>query len=463
MGLGRYLATALLAGAAFLYSPSSHAEDIQQKVTFKDSAAQARVTPGRTLEGRLSVSASREKNKLVLEISAKDCEIRTGFSEFYVSLPGESDITELKQTAKVRERTQDGRGYEEKWIDLTPNEAFKKSALWVADWGLGHVPIPLLSEAMGTVSDTKETRIQSWARQMKKKGLFMEELSPHYPKMPTAHSTSITRRYEMSLDLEPSKAPEARMQVCLQDQYERTVTINDISVKFDGKSKLDTQTPAQLPKDLEKFLLDDKEIIFEKMYGPDEIKKIGGAFQQVNGCYFLFYNYPTEPVDIRVETLITSKKDGEVYEEKIWKAGNFEQTKFKDDDFLDWAKGYRDSIRKGFPIRIIRCLDDEFTKVKQRTGGAAIILDTADYTIGYIGYIPSETLDAWQKETEPKKREANERTAAEFKNKLTRLRDSLKQKSEIKEENVERYFENLQKYLVPQPERTGPMEHIHIH
>ena len=268
MSLCKYLATALLAGAAFLYSPNTYAEDTQQNVAFNDSAAQARKTPNRNLEGKLNVSASRDKNKLVLEVNAENCQIRTGYSEFYIGLPGESEITELIQTAKVNERTPDGRGYEEKWIDLAPNEAFKKSALWIAEWGLGHVPIPLLSQAMGTVSDAKEARIQSWARQMKKKGLFMEELSPHYPKMPAAHSTNITRRYEMTLDVEPTKVPEARMQICLQDQYERTVTINDISVKFDEKAKV------QIPKNIEALLPSDPELKLKYFYGPKEFSQL---------------------------------------------------------------------------------------------------------------------------------------------------------------------------------------------
>jgi hypothetical protein len=467
MGLGKYLAAGLLAGAAFFYSPSSHAEDTQQKVTFKDSAAQARVTPGRTLEGRLSVSASREKNKLVLEISAKDCEIRTGFSEFYVSLPGESDITELKQTAKVRERTQDGRGYEEKWIDLTPNEAFKKSALWVADWGLGHVPIPLLSEAMGTVSDTKETRIQSWARQMKKKGLFMEELSPHYPKMPTAHSTSITRKYEMTLDVEPKeKVPEARMQICLQDQYERTVTINDISVKFDGKSKLDTQTPAQLPKDLEKFLLDDSDLKLVKFWGP---KEISAATKNTFQDYYLIkYEHSKISADITMLVLIMNKNESEKKAKECWfKPGkDWEKNEENPGGYFHYKREDTETYREAMPGRIVSdCIgNEEIYALRVKTRVASIRLYSTDYIISYCGYIPPETLDAWKQEADPNKREANQKKIAEFKNKLTRLRDSLKQKGEIKEPRIlEEYFMDLQKYLVPQPERTGPMEHIHIH
>lgn len=290
MGLGRYLATALLAGAAFLYSPSLHAEDTQQKVTFKDSAAQARVTPGRTLEGRISVSASREKNKLVLEISAKDCEIRTGFSEFYIGLPAESEIAEMKQTAKIKERAQDGQG-EEKWIDLyTVNELVEKGIFKAADYVADKVKVPVLTELfIDKVEKTKAARIQEWYKQMKKKGLFMEELSPDYPKIPSAHLTNLARKYEITLDVEPTRVPEARMQICLQDQYERTVTINDISVKFDGKSKLDTQTPAQLPKDLEGLLIKDPELKLMKYYGPKELSQ--SLNSDIRNTYLLKYQH----------------------------------------------------------------------------------------------------------------------------------------------------------------------------
>jgi len=292
MGLGRYLATALLAGAAFLYSPSLHAEDIQQKVAFKDSAAQARVTPGRDLEGTLNVSASRDKNKLVLEVSAGNCEIRTGFSEFYIGLPAESEIAEMKQRAKIKERAQDGRG-EEKWIDLYPvNELVEKGIFKAADYVADKVKVPVLTELLiDKVEKTKAARIQEWYKQMKKKGLFMEELSPDYPKIPSAYLTNISRRYEITLDVEPTKVPEARIQVCLQDQYERNITINDISVKFDGR-KIKQQVQVNVPKGLEKFLINDKDFVPTKFFGPEEINKILGT--SVKDSYLIEYQSSPE-------------------------------------------------------------------------------------------------------------------------------------------------------------------------
>lgn len=461
MGLGKYLAAGLLAGAAFLYSPSLHAEDTQQKVTFNDSAAQARKTPGRNLEGRLSVSASRDKSKLVLEISAEGCEIRTGFSEFYIGLPAESEIAKLKQTAKIKESTQDGRG-EEKWIDLYPvNELVEKGIFKAADYVADKIKVPVLTELLiDKVEKTKAARIQEWYKQMKKKGLFMEELSADYPKIPSAHETTIARRYEIILDVEPTKVPEARMQVCLQDQYERNITINDISVKFDGKSKMQQPQAAKpnLPAGLEKFLLDDPDLKLVKFWTPKEIS--AATKDTFQDFYLVKYEYSKSSVNIPVAVLIMNTNELDKKADEHWNkiAESLRNLGAK----VDEPKP-KDTYQSMIASRIVKgCIgEDEFMKVKERTGLAVIILDPTDYTIGYIGNIPSETLDAWQKETDPKKREANERTAAEFKNKLTRLRDSLKQKSEIKEQRIEEYFERVQKYLAPQPERTGPMEHVH--
>lgn len=450
MGLGKYLAAGLLAGAAFLYSPSLHAQDVQQKVTFNDSAAQARKTPGRNLEGRLSVSASRDKSKLVLEISAEGCEIRTGFSEFYIGLPAESEIAELKQTAKIKESTQDGKG-EEKWIDLyTVNELVEKGIFKAADYVADKVSVPVLTELLtDKVEKTKAARIQEWYKQMKKKGLFMEELSPDYPKIPSAHLTSLARRYEITLDIEPTKVPEARMQVCLQDQYERNITINDISVKFDGKSQMQqVQQTAKpnVPAGLEKFLLDDPEIIFEKIYGPDEIKKMGfGEFDEKD-CYILLYNCQATPVNIRIGIAIANKKEVEMYAEHMWKV------RLKDAErYGESVYGSKDNIIKNYARRMIeQCPKEEFRDILQRTGGGvSISLDTADYIIEYFGYIPVETLNPWTylNETDTNKREANEKIVTNFKNKILRLRDSLKQKGEIKKDNTEKYFKDFGKAL----------------
>jgi hypothetical protein len=470
MGLGKYLAASLLAGAAFLYSPSLHAQDIQQNVAFNDSAAQARKTPGRNLEGRLSVSASREKNKLVLEISAKDCQIRTGFSEFYIGLPAESEITELKQTAKIKEMAQDGQG-EEKWIDLyTVNELVEKGIFKAADYVADKVKVPVLTELLiDKVEKTKAARIQEWYKQMKKKGLFMEELSPDYPKMPSAHETTIARKYEITLDVEPTKVPEARMQICLQDQYERTVTINDITVKFDGKSQ--TQQAQQtakpnVPAGLEKFLLDDSDLKLVKFWGP---KEISAATKNTFQDYYLIkYEHSKISADITMLVLIMNKNESEKKAKECWfKPGkDWEKNEENPGGYFHYKREDTETYREAMPGRIVSdCIgNEEIYALRVKTRVASIRLYSTDYIISYCGYIPPETLDAWKQEADPNKREANQKKIAEFKNKLTRLRDSLKQKGEIKEPRIlEEYFMDLQKYLFPVPERTGPMEHIHIH
>jgi hypothetical protein len=338
MSFKQYLGAFLLGAAAYLYSPVLQAEDIQQKVMFKDSKFQAGFTPGRDLEGTLNVSATRDKNKLVLEVSAEKCEIKTENSEFCLCLPVEPEIIEMKQTARVDERTQDGRGYEVKWIDLMPNEAFEKTSIRLATWLVGQVPIPFLSEAMDKVQDNKRTREEELARKMKKKSLVIMKLSPHYPKMPGAYPTTIARKYEMTLDMEPDKTPEAYLQVCLEDPDKRTVIINGISVKFDGKSQKPQTT--RVPKsDLEKFLLEDIlnsgarlhtfenkncKFTLQEFYDPGELSKALGI--PVKNSYLVKYHYQLPRPDGTYETdfylaLVDSNTDKNLVSNKytnIW-------------------------------------------------------------------------------------------------------------------------------------------------
>lgn len=294
MSFRQYLGAFLLAGASLLYSPSLQAENIQRKVTFTGSSKNDMIE---NLEGTLNVSATRDKNKLVLEVSAEKCEIRTGFSEFYLCLPVKPEITEMKQTAEVDERTQDGRGYEAKWIDLMPNEAFEKTSIRLASWLVGQVPIPFLSEAMDKVQDNKRTQEEELARTMKKKSLVIMKLSPHYPKMPGAYTTTIARKYEITLDMEPDKTPEAYLQVCLQDPNGRTFTIDEILVKFDGKSqKPQTEKQAgkfDIPKSLDDYLIDDKDLKMTNFYGPKELSEV--LNQPAKNSYFIKYQTDSKP------------------------------------------------------------------------------------------------------------------------------------------------------------------------
>jgi hypothetical protein len=83
--------------------------------------------------------------------------------------------------------------------------------------------------------------------------------------------------------------PEARMQVCLQDQYERTVTINDISVKFDGKSKAAEQVKPNVPNSIEEFLIKEPEFRLVKYYGPKELNQRLNS--DVKSTYLLKYQH----------------------------------------------------------------------------------------------------------------------------------------------------------------------------
>lgn len=275
MSFKQYLGAFLLGAAAYLYSPVLPAETVQQKVTFTGSSKNDMIED---LEGTVTATAYQEGQTLYLTLIANKCKIKKGYSKIEVGLPAESDIIEMKQTAEVEVRKEDGRGYEKKLIELHPeNELVNKGITKAAESVAGEVKIPIIQGLwLDSVEKTKRERIQVWYKQMKHEGLFMEDIPFYSAKRSDKcdDNLAFARNYKFTLNVKPSIIPKAILQVCLEDPNERPATINEISIKFDEKPDLGIQTPLQISKDLEGFLINDPELKLVKYYGPKELSKI---------------------------------------------------------------------------------------------------------------------------------------------------------------------------------------------
>jgi hypothetical protein len=292
MSFKEYLGAFLLGAAAYLYSPVLQAEDIQQKVTFTGSSKNDMIED---LEGTVTATAYQEGQTLYLTLIADKCKIRKGYSRIEIGLPAESDIIEMKQTAEVDVRTEDGRSYERKLIELHPeNELINKGITKAAESVAGKIKIPIIQELwLDNVEKTKSERIGAWYKQMKHQGLFMEDISFYSAKRSDKcdDNLAFARNYKFTLNLPPDITAKAIMQIAVQDDHDRNIVINEISVKFDER-KVKQQVQVNVPKGLEKFLINDKDFVPTKFFGPEEINKILGT--SVKDSYLIEYQSSPE-------------------------------------------------------------------------------------------------------------------------------------------------------------------------